>query len=486
VAARRWVSRLAALTLGLGVLAGAELLLRLANIASGTTWTPPRLVYVVQNGEVQGEFEARSGAHFVSEPRHGRPGVRTSRTYALGSGTGFPVNGSMRDEHFTQEPESNTERYFVLGGSAAMGQAPVAGQSRNRVRAERLPNGVSALPDQHALSGQLEQRLRAAGRTVEVINAGMIAQDSAGVLRIAQEVLQYSPTGLVLYLGNNEGIGLSSGMGEVSVPRMQPVASVLHTLRLYRLLADRLIPAKQRLAEAPTEVVSGLQPEVLGRITLAQWRTAGQPLMNDGTPTDDVYEALLARFEHNLRAIVTAAHARGVRVVIVPTPPHLGYTPFYSSTRPGLSTAELKQLEQLEKESLTALKRGNPERAIRSARAAVALDDSSAKAWFNLGKSLNANGEYASAIDALVLAHSLDLSRKRSQPAFAEIAIQVCADLGCSAASAHEHILETARHDGLAIYESRFGDHEHLHPEGNAWVAAIVSDLLLAEWRKGG
>lgn len=478
---RRWTSRVAAVGLGLGVLVLVEGLLRASNIAAGDTWTPPRLVYVVQNGEVQGEFEARSGAHFVSESREGQPGVRTSRTYALGSGTGFPVNGSMRDEWFARTPSAGTERYFVLGGSAAMGQAPVSGHGPNRVRAERLPNGVSALPDQYALSGQLERRLRAAGRQVEVINAGMIAQDSSGVLRIAEEVLQYSPTGLVLYLGNNEGIGLSAGMGEVSVPRMQPVAGVLHELRLYRLLADRLIPARQRLEEAPQDVVSGLQPEVLGQITRAQWRTAGHPLLEGSTPTDAVYDALLARFERNLRAVVGAATDKGVSVTIVPTPPHLGYAPFYSSTRPNLSAAELEQLEQLEKESLTALKRGNPERAVRSARAAVALDDASAKAWYNLGRALDANAEYPAAVDALLQAHALDLSRKRSQPAFAEIAIRVCADLGCRAASAHAPIVATARAQGLTVYDARFGDHEHLHPEGNAWIATIVSDLLLAE-----
>jgi hypothetical protein len=83
------------------------------------------------------------------------------------------------------------------------------------------------------------------------------ASQTAGVLRIANEVLQFKPSGLVIYMGNNEGIGLSAGMGDVTVPRLQPVASVLHQLRLYRFLADQLIPARQRLAQAPTDVVRG-------------------------------------------------------------------------------------------------------------------------------------------------------------------------------------------------------------------------------------
>jgi hypothetical protein len=34
---------------------------------------------------------------------------------------------------------------------------------------------------------------------------------------------------------------------------------------------------------------------------------------------------------------------------------------------------------------------------------------------------------------------------------------------------------------GLSVYEARFGDHEHLHPDGNAWVAELIANLLLAE-----
>jgi tetratricopeptide (TPR) repeat protein len=483
---RRWGMRVGAIVLGLAVLASGELLLRLLGVADGESWSPPRLTYVVQNGEVQGEFEARAGAHFVSEPLNGQPGLRTSRTYALGSGTGFPVNGSMRDEHFTATPAEGTERYFVLGGSAAMGQAPIARQSRHTVQTERLPNGVRALPDAHAISGQLEAKLRQAGRTAEVINAGMIAQDSAGVLRIAREVLAWKPTGLVLYLGNNEGIGLSAGMGQVSVPRLEPVASRLHQLRLYRLLANQLIPARQRLEQAPSDLVSGLQPEVLGRITLAQWNAAGRPLIHDITPTDDVYKALLARFEHNIRAVVHAARDVGATVTIVPTPPHLGYSPFFTAYGPHLAPDEIQVLTGHTRDGEVALKRGDPSRASQAARLALDIDPYSATAWYLLGRSLSEQGQNTEAVDALLHAHALDISRKRSQPAFAEVAARVCEELGCRSANAHARIVAEALEQGLSVYEDRFGDHEHLHPEGNAWIAGLLAEQLLAEGPNGG
>ena len=127
------------------------------------------------------------------------------------------------------------------------------------------------------------------------------------------------------------------------------------------------------------------------------------------------------------------------------------------------------------------MKRGDPDRAAQRAQAAVALEPYSAKAWYLLGQSLNTLGQYDEAIDAMVRAHALDLSRKRSQPAFGDIAIEVCSSMGCRATSAHDAITSTARETGLAVYEQRFGDHEHLHPDGNAWVAALFADLLLAE-----
>lgn len=476
----RWKARLAALGLGLGLIAVAELALRMVGAADGVSWRPSRLVYVVENGEVKGEFEVGAGAHFVAEPLDGQPGMRTAEAFALGRGKGFPVNGAMRDEHFTTVPAPGTERYVVLGGSAAMGQAPIGRRGGAHWQPEKLANGVQALPDGLALSGQLEQRLIQAGRRAEVINAGMIAQDSAGVQRIAREVLEFSPTALVLYMGNNEGIGLSAGMGGVDIPRLPAMRSVMHQVRLYRVLADLVLPARQRMAQAPTEQVSGMLPEVLGRITLTQWQSAGHPLMRDGEPTDEVYGALLARFERNLRTIVTEAKDRGVAVYVVPTAPHLGYLPFFTGHDPALGPAELGAFSEALNAARPAEQRRDWPGVVEAARRCVAVDPSSAAGHHLLGLGLDGTGHPSEAMDELVKGHALDLSRKRTQPAFARVAAEVCADLGCQTTDAHSALLAEGRQRGLAVYNERYGDHEHLVPEGNAWVAGLFADLILA------
>lgn len=484
---RRWVLRGAAVGFAVLLLLLAEAVLRVAGVADTPAWRPPRLVYVVQNGEVQGEFEVRAGAHFTSQPLGGQAGMRTSREYALGRGQGFPVNGAMRDEHFSTSPAPGVERLVVLGGSAAMGQAPIGKRGHGaHWQTERLPNGVQALPDSAAISGQLETLLTSRGRRAEVINAGMIAQDSAGVRRIAEEVLAFSPTALVLYLGNNEGIGLSAGMGGVDVPRLPAVQGALHKLRLYRALAELVVPARQRLAQAPTDRLQGITPEVLGRISVAQWQSAGGPLLRGTEPTDEVYLALLARFETNLRAIVSMAKAQDVDVYVIPTPPHLGYAPFFMSRGPTVSGADAQRFDAAFHAATQARQAGDLTRAIAEARTVTAIDPAAAAGFHLLGTLLDAAGQPDEAMDALLMAHALDLSRKRTQPAFNEVAAAVCVDLGCKTTNAHERLLAEARQRGLVSYNERFGDHEHLLPAGNAWVAKLFADLIVESSTGGG
>ncbi len=459
----------------------AELALRLGGVADGAAWAPPRLVHVVQNGEVQGEFSVSSDPHFVPEALDGQPGMRTAASYALGRGTGFPVSGAMRDEHFTTAPAPGTDRYVVLGGSAAMGQAPVGKRGGVRWSTEKLANGVQALPDALAISGQLEARLREAGRPAEVINAGMIAQDSAGVRRIADEVLAFGPTALVLYLGNNEGIGLSAGMGGVDIPRLEPVRDALHGLRLYRMLAELVVPARQRMAAAPPDRVSGMLPEVLGRISLTQWQSAGRPLIEGTTPTDGVHAALLARFRHNLGAIVDAARAQDCDVYVIPTPPHLAYLPFFTGHDPRLGPAAHQAFQAALPVARQAEQRRDWAGLLAAADTLVAADPHSAAAHHLRGLALDGQGQHAAAMDALVMAQVLDLSRKRSQPAYSAVAAALCAEKGCKTTDAHARRVGEGRGRGLAAWHERFGDHEHLLPAGNAWVAGLFAGLILGE-----
>ena len=488
--ARRWLFRLAAASSGLLALGVVELGLRVAGVQPGGTWEPPRLVQIVEKGEVSGGFTVRATPHWVSEPlADGRPGYRVAEAHRRGKGGGFPVGGAMRDVHVAAEPAAGTRRFVILGGSAALGLRPMGPKSK-QVKTEQLPSGAAVVPHALAIAGKLEAEMAERGQTIEVVNAGMIAQDSGAVRVIAEESLALKPEGLLLYLGNNEGIGMAWAMRDLDLPEVVPaVRGTLRHSRIYRVLAGFIVERRQQAQPQPAPAPKRqgkpspggqmeIGPEVLARIGRAQWQSAGVPLVDGADPSDTVHAAILARLERNLRAVVEAAQAQGVSVTIIPTPTHLTYKPFSTSADPGISSSAAAEAQGLADQSEQLRTSGQPEQAVALAREAVALDEGSAGAWFALGMALDTAGDADGAVDALEAAVARDLSRKRTQPQFGAVAARVCADLGCRTLSAHDRLSARARAEGVGLYDEILGDHEHLNPEGNAWVAGLFAELL--------
>lgn len=465
--------RLLAVLMGLGMLASVELLLRLRGVSPGQEYAPPRLVHVLENGRLTAEFQATSAPHFVAVGDH----IETASAYAAGTGRGFPSGGSMRQERFSPQPAPGTRRYFLLGGSAAVGQNPINPRVPVSWETVDLANAVSALAPSLTIAGQLEALLPGA----EVINAGMIAQDSGSVLQIAREVLSYGPDGLILYTGNNEGVGLAYGMQGEEVPLAPQVRSVLRELRLYRLLADRILLARQSAASAQTIRAHGTQPHVLGQMTLAHWQAAGRPLLDGDVPTDPVHAALQRRFAENIGQIVAAARAEGVAVYVLPTPPHLRYPPFFEGHDPSLSVRASRRFMRA-RQRLDAAVRSGDAAALDAARDAVRLDPAHAHAHHALGEQHAARGEHAAALSSLEAALARDVSRKRSLPSYdAVISPQCVASEGCRHVDLHAALRAEAAEAGLGRYDQLFGDHEHLTPAGCAWVAGHAAALIQLE-----
>ena len=187
-----------------------ELALRIFGVASEEDYVPARLIRIIENGEIQGEFTTNEGDLFF--PVKGNEElIQNNPSYWSGQGAGYyPHAGSMRRLEFSAVPSQ--DRYFVLGGSAALGQQPVNIKTTMNWSTIRLDNSVLALDEKISISGRVEAKLRNASVQAEVLNAGIIAQDSGGLRRIAQQCLEHQPKGLLLYLGNNEGIGMALGM----------------------------------------------------------------------------------------------------------------------------------------------------------------------------------------------------------------------------------------------------------------------------------
>jgi len=283
-------------------------------------------------------------------------------------------------------------------------------------------------------------------------------------------------------MGNNEGIGLAYAMRGSEIPVIQEFRGAFRNMRLYRVLAEQLAP---RMRTGHT-VDSGRDPErrthyenkVLGDVILAQWASAGRPLITDGHPTDAPFSALQERFRANLSHIVQEATAAGVDVYVIPTPPHLTHPPFFSGHDPTLSNSRMRAVERSVVSSLEKVRAQDAAGAIASARNAVAIDPSHASAHHALGMALGASQQNDQALASLVRAQALDLSRKRTLPEYGQIAASVCGELKCKSASAHADLTTHASQQGLQVYEKMLGDHEHLNPAGNTWVAGLFADLI--------
>lgn len=471
---RRWARRLAALALGAGALVVLELGLRLAGVAPDEVWRSPTLALIVRDGVVQGQVATRSDRYFeqVVGP-DGAPAVRTAAwARGEGHGGGARSTGGMRDLRFTPEPAPRLERWAVLGGSSALGLD--AGGSNGRT--ERLANGANALPEPQSLSGTLRSALGRAGRAVEVLNAGMIAQDADASRRIGEELLGYGVGTLVAFDGNNEAIGVAIALLSERVPAT-PAEVGVRRLRLFRVLADQVAPLRAwglRGSPAPRDA---RDPVALARFVEAQWRTAGRALVTDGpdgpVPTDEVHAALLARYRKALTGLVVAARAAGARVIAAPTPPNLAWIPHGPLHGPGRDAAELPELFMAGRRALEA---GDAEAALEAGRRAVALDPDHAMGHWIVGTALGRLGDAGAALDSLARAYALDASHRRTLRGFVLVAKEVCAEHGCVAVDLDAPLRARARAEGPAVYARLFGDHEHLTPEGNTWVGARIAE----------
>lgn len=206
-------------------------------------------------------------------------------------------------------------RILLVGGSTSFGfpERPTGSDPVRRAR--------------HGLAGALQAGL---GDGFDLVNLGVNGGSSEDTLRIVRRALDWGAEAMVVYDGHNEHLGVP---GRFSAP--------LWRFALYRRFAV-LLP---RAEGAPGWV--------------------GAPAYGDARHL----AAVLARFEANLRAIVTLGTAAGMRVVLSTQASNLtDFDPSWSTSGDAAALGRLRGLTDAEVEAAYAADPGSADVAFEAGR----------------------------------------------------------------------------------------------------------------------
>jgi lysophospholipase L1-like esterase len=337
---------------GFGCVAAAELLLRLAGIASDPPSRDP--------------FAGFSTIVPVFEPASAPDGTPLWRL----SEVRRPA-GAERGISFRVEKPARGFRVFVVGESTAA--------------------GVPYLPEL-AFGGWLERGLREAlpGLEIEVVNVALSGYASRRVLPVVREVIRHEPDLLVIYMGHNEFAERRYFARYADLdPRLFRLWELAATTRLYRLLG-RLLPEDPSLRDPEARLRALRDGAGLEMFAVL---SGGDLVDADAFAREaDVRDAL---WEVRLREMVRLVGEVGGRSALLGLVQNYSdWAPGASSHRSDLEPGERERWERLREQAARAT---SAPAALSAYRAALAIDDSHAGLHYELARTYHALGELAAA-----------------------------------------------------------------------------------------
>lgn len=339
-----------------------------------------------------------------------------------------------------------TLRVFVLGESAALGTpAPAFGFARilEVMLAQQFP----------------EQRL-------EVVNAAMRGINSHVVLPIARECARHEPDLFLIYLGNNEAIGLYA-------PEPQGFHAAAH-LRLLRAVQWLRATRLAQLLEAPARLLAKPPPRPEQDMDFFR---------RHALPADHPRRAAVyANFRANLADICRVGRAWGAAVVLCTVAVNLGdFPPLISRHRPDLTAPGLAAWEAAWARGTNAETRGAHAEAIPHYLAARDLDDHFAELHFRLGRCLRHAGRFEEAREAFALARDWDALQFRADRRLNRIVRELAGagrDPGLFLFDAEQALAEAAEPEHGIPGRRFFYEHVHLTFDGDYALARSLVPVV--------
>jgi tetratricopeptide (TPR) repeat protein len=338
-----------------------------------------------------------------------------------------------------------TYRIFVLGGSAAMG-TPEPAYGFSRILKVLLDNEYQGLK-------------------FEVINMGMPAMNSHGILEIAKDCARYEPDLFIVYLGNNEVTG-PYGAGTVFAP-----------------LSPSLLSIRASIAAKSTklgQLLEGLLSSLAaGDKRPAVWKGLRMFLDNQVRFGSPELQHVYKHFENNLTDICAVGREAGTRVIVCSVATNLkDCPPFASLHNREFTQADEIMWNKIYNRAVQLESNGRYADALAYYQSAIGIDEQFAETYFRMGRCHWAMGKYNQARDSYIKARNLDTLRFRADKRINEIIYRVADRAGQEANFVDA--VEACREAGLYGMPGKefFYEHVHFNFKGNYLLARTVLDQV--------
>ncbi|MBI4658600.1 MAG: tetratricopeptide repeat protein [Verrucomicrobia bacterium] len=341
-----------------------------------------------------------------------------------------------------------TRRIFVLGESAAAGTPDPA-------------FGFARVLEVMLRRQYPEQRL-------EVINAAMRGINSHIILPIARECARLQPDLFIIYMGNNEAIGLHApepkGISLTAYPRLLRLGQWVKSTRLAQLI-EAGIRAVQKPGASKSQ---GQDAEYFRR----------HRLLADHPRRRPVYDNFRANLEAMVRTILDS-HAKAIVSTVAVN--LKDFPPLGSLSRADLTEAERTRWEAAYAAGMAAESSGQFKIAIQQYAEALRVDDRFADLHFRLARCHAALGQADQAREHYRLARDWDAMQFRADSRQNEIVRQIASGRereGIYAADAERAFGESPLSDRGTPGGKLFNDHVHFTFEGDYLLAGTLLGAL--------
>lgn len=375
--------------------------------------------------------------------------VRTTRSLSQGT------TAMMHDLRVCTPPAPGTLRIAVVGGSEVYG----------------IP--YSDEPDV-ILTGVLRRLLERAlpGRPVEVLNLGLVGQESSAMLAMVREVAAFRPDMVVFGGGGADVRWYYERAGQLNpgIWAARQKAERLATLRLLRRWTEGDAPVVA--AEAPPTDLADRKRAELRRYVDRRWALEGAPPVRwvDGLPerTDPDWTLIVDTWAERVEAMEAIARAHGFRLIVAPPAPNLHVPAEVSLHDPRLDPVEAARLDALVLD---------PHATVDQLRAAVATDPTWGKGHFALAVALQKGGGPDEVWRELEIARRLDYSGLAFPPELVDAGAETCARVGCRFVDSRPAARAASTSWSLDLYRSP----GHFSKRGNAVLGESLARAVLAE-----